>query len=146
MDLISIGNVGPEIASTNYWDSDQAQLGLLYVSPNAGVLRLLVPSESERILPDMRTGKKAIVENSIVRRGAVDIVFDDGTQSPFCVTLDRKQFSAIPKRGAWGLSIWTREGKQIELACQVESTGNWQSQVPYSNPDPLCALYVVCCM
>ena len=124
MDLISIGNVGPEIASTDYWDSDQAQKGLMHVSPNAGVLRLLVPPKWERILPDMRTGKRVTVENSIVRRGAVDIVFEDGTQSPFFVSLDRRQFSGIPKRGAWGLSVWTREGKQIDFACQVKSTGN----------------------
>lgn len=124
MDLISIGNAGPEIASTDYWDSDQARKGLMHVSPNAGVLRLLVPQKWERILPDMRTGKRVTVENSIVRRGAVDIVFEDGTQSPFFVSLDRRQFSGIPKRGTWGFSVWTQNGKQIELACQVESTGN----------------------
>ena len=124
MNLISIGNAGPEIASTDYWDSEQAQKGLMHVSPNAGVLRLLVPQKWERVLPDMRTGKKVTVENSIVRRGAVDIVFEDGTQSPFFVSLDRRQFSGIPKRGAWGFSVWTQEGKQIELACKVESTGS----------------------
>lgn len=124
MDLISIGNVGPEIASTNYWESDQAQKGLMHVSPNAGVLRLLVPQKWESVLSDMRTGKKVTVENSIVRKGAVDVVFEDGTQSPFFVSLDRRQFSGIPKRGAWGFSVWTQEGKQIELTCQVKSTGH----------------------
>ena len=120
MDLISVGNIGPEIASTDYWDSDQAQKGLMHVSPNAGVLRLLVPPKWERVLPDMRTGKRVTLENSIVRRGAVDIVFEDGTQSPFFVSLDRKQFSVCLFRWTQALHEATG-GKVIAIDIQVEA-------------------------
>ncbi len=124
MNLISNGNNGSEIASTDYWDSDYAKKGLMYASANSGVLRLLVPANQEHALSEMRTGEKVTVEKSIVQRGALDFVFEDGTKSPFCVTMDRRQFYGIPKRGAWGFSVWTQKGKQIEFDCQVKSTGN----------------------
>lgn len=89
--MIYVGNDGPEISQTNYWQSEHAERGLLHLSPNAGVLRLLVPPNQEALLPEMRTGRRATIENSIQVPGNMDVVFEDNTSSPFCVSMHRQQ-------------------------------------------------------
>lgn len=42
--MITVQNDGPDIASTNYWESAHAARGLCYLSGNAGALRLLAPT------------------------------------------------------------------------------------------------------
>ncbi|MDX9788933.1 MAG: hypothetical protein RBT11_19320 [Desulfobacterales bacterium] len=44
MNLIQISNDGPEILSTNYWETEHAKKGFLYMSINAGAFRLLPQS------------------------------------------------------------------------------------------------------
>lgn len=138
MNLIYFENAGPEIAKTNFWDSEHAQHGLLHLSPNAGVLRLLVPPNQEPNLSEMHTGKKVTVESSILIPGQMDIVFEDGTPAPFFVCLDHKQCSGIPERGNWRLAVWTRDGKQMELACKVKSTGNARQRGQGPKPGAVC--------
>jgi len=41
--MITIANDGPDIASTNYWATDHARAGIVYLSGNAGAWRLLMP-------------------------------------------------------------------------------------------------------
>lgn len=124
MKMIYVGNDGPEISQTNYWQSEHAERGLLHLSPNAGVLRLLVPPNQEALLTEMRTGRRATIENSIQVPGNMDVVFEDNTSSPFCVSMHRQQCSGIPQKGNWKLAVWTQAGKQMEFPCKVKSTGS----------------------
>lgn len=112
-ELLTIENRGKFLANTNYWDSQAAKLGYLYVSWNAGACRILVPDASLSMVDEMRTGKGAIVmagqfkaegveaftqeldahslslaqKNGHTQHGfygrGLDIVFDDGTDNPF---------------------------------------------------------------
>ncbi len=76
--FISIGNKGQELASTNYWSSEQALAGLCFASTNAGAIRLLIPKATEHFLEEMRTGKKITIERSICHdKRCVDIVFEE---------------------------------------------------------------------
>jgi len=61
MSLITIGNAGQEIGSTDYWDSEYALAGKCFVSINAGCIRLLIPELMFHIMPEIETGKKIIV-------------------------------------------------------------------------------------
>lgn len=58
------------------------------------VVRLLLPTvHAAAWLPEIQTGTRAIIEPP-VRQGYpnhIDIVFDDGTDSPFSLCLDRTQ-------------------------------------------------------
>jgi hypothetical protein len=118
--MITITNDGPLIASTDYWDTEHASAGLCYLSGNAGAWRLLVPEAAEGSLADMRTGRRARIEPSIVERGCVDIVFDDGSGSPFAVTLDRRQIDRALERGSRPLTVWTERGLQLTLTAEVK--------------------------
>jgi len=63
--MISIGNEGDDIKSTNYWATEHMSVGLCYLSGNAGTWRLLVPEACEGALREMRTGKSATIEPSL---------------------------------------------------------------------------------
>jgi hypothetical protein len=118
--LLQIKNDGPNIVETNFWDSDFAVRGLLYLSANAGVLRLLVPDSQLQYLAEMRTGRSAAIERSMFSRTAVDIVFNDGTQTPFSVAIEPQQTDRTLKPGEATLAVWTRAGKQLELPCRIQ--------------------------
>lgn len=120
--MIEIDNDGPEILSTNYWDTGHAARGLLYLSGNGGAWRLLVPEASETMLAEMCTGKSVTIEPSIQIRGICwDVVFEDGSVSPFAVAIDKKQVDRTMTPGQCVLSVWTRAGKQMEMPCAVKS-------------------------
>lgn len=120
--MITFGNDGAGITSTNYWDTEYAAAGLCYLNGNAGVLRLLVPEAAEGLLAEMRTGKQAAIERSIAHpEDAWDIVFEDGTESPFALTLDKRHADLAMPPGSCTLAVWTQRGKQFELKCEVKS-------------------------
>ena len=54
--MLKIENNGPEIISPNYWDSDYAKKGYVYLSVNAGAFRLRGPCGK---VPDFSRGMKA---------------------------------------------------------------------------------------
>lgn len=121
--LISIVNDGPLIASTNYWESDHAMGGLCYLSANAGTWRLLVPDMAESMLPEMRTGKRVNIERSLHDSRCWDVVFEDGTDSPFSVAIDKRQTDRAMVSGRCQLSVWTRLGGLVlQLPCSVKVT------------------------
>lgn len=118
--LIEIANDGPDIVSTNYWDSPHAQRGLLYVSANAGVLRVLVPEATENLLPEMATGKRVTIEASMQDPRCWDLVFEDGSDAPFFLAVDKRQFDRALTHGSCRLTVWTRGGRQLDLDCTIE--------------------------
>ena len=59
--MLTIRNDGPEIAETNYWTSEQAKAGYLYLSTNAGTFRLLVPEKRIEFVTEMLTASEAIL-------------------------------------------------------------------------------------
>lgn len=120
--MIEIHNAGPEIVSTTYWQTEHARHGFLYLSGNAGAWRLLVPSAAGDMVADMRTGKTATIEPSIQAPGQCwDVVFEDGTNTPFSVAVDRRQTDRAMESGRCILSVWTRAGKMLELPCEVRT-------------------------
>lgn len=121
--MITIGNKGPDIASTNYWESDHAAQGLCYLSGNAGTLRLLVPDMAESMLPEMKTGRSASIEPSVHKPGQCwDVVFEDGTDFPFSIAIDKRQVDRVLKPGDCRLAVWTRlGGKVLELPCAIRT-------------------------
>jgi hypothetical protein len=55
---LQFDNHDPLIVASNYWDSDLAAAGLLFLSVNAGCFRLLVPQNQRAVISDMRLGAR----------------------------------------------------------------------------------------
>ncbi len=60
MTTLVVGNNGPDIRSTNYWQSEYAKGGIVFLSMNAGAFCLLLPPALESTLADMRTAKEVM--------------------------------------------------------------------------------------
>ena len=90
---LQIANAGPVITQTNYWRSEAARAGFLFLSINARTLRLLVPAPVEHLLTEL----PAVGAPAELRRGAVDgkptyeLVWLDDPTEPFVVELDQRQ-------------------------------------------------------
>lgn len=92
--LLTITNNGPALVETNYWQSEFALKGLLYLSFNAGAARLLVPGQLEQqYFHEIKTAKKVVIRHgkSAVGFPLWEIEFDDGSDSPFVVHLSDGQ-------------------------------------------------------
>lgn len=117
--MITIANNGQDIASTNYWTTDHARAGLVYLSGNAGAWRLLMPPAAAWMLPEMRTASRATIERSVRDPRCWDIVFDDGSDSPFSISIDKRQLDRALEPGAAVLTVWVPTGKTLSLPLQI---------------------------
>lgn len=112
------------IADTDYWQSEYNARGLAYLSGHRLGLRLLLPTaHADEWLPEIQTGKRAVIEPP-ARQGYhnhIDIVFDDGTESPFSLCLDRtQQLDTALRSGNTRLLVYTdRLQNPLELPCTI---------------------------
>lgn len=119
--FIVIANDGQEIGETNYWGTEHAMAGLCFMSTNAGAIRLLVPKQAEGYLEEMKTGKRVTIEKGFQNPRCVDIVFEDGSNSPFFLAIDRQQIDVLlSPRKRVPFAVWTEAGKQIQLFADVK--------------------------
>lgn len=114
--MIHIENQGAEIARTNYWETPHAQRGYCYLSGNAGVWRLLVPKAQAALIADMRTGQRATLEPSLQTPSQCwDLVFEDGSDSPFSPALDKRQVVRALDARPCCLAVWTPQGRVLKV-------------------------------
>lgn len=94
--LITIGNDGPEISETNYFDLEEFKR-FFFLSTNAGTFRLLVPDPLKKGVEEMKTAY------------------------PFSITMSTKQADRIPTKGdqhsKCNFAVYTQDGKCLELPC-----------------------------
>jgi hypothetical protein len=120
--MIEIANNGQAVASTNYWSTEHGRAGLCFLSTNAGALRLLVPRAAQAALTEMRTGTSVTIEPPVRAEtpGCVDIVFEDGTDAPFRLTIDRRQTDHALKSGrSMPFTVWTEDGLHLTLTALI---------------------------
>lgn len=127
--MISVRNHGPIVLETNYWDSELARAGKLFASVNAGAIRLLLPPSAYGALNDMRTAKECVLSRgpwpAMKLPEAVEILFDDGSDSPFALHLSPESFDLLPAEPEigreWTLTVWVaKDGKphkSLERIC-----------------------------
>lgn len=138
--LIAIHNRGQDIdlEESNYWDTDMAYHDKLVLSWNAGAGRLLVPDGLTSAIPEMLTGKLAVITRGAWPAGqkadAIEIMFDDDSDSPFCLHLSVEQCSQMLPDADIGIefpfTIWTRVGKVGEMTGQYRRAAT----LPYLKP------------
>lgn len=119
--MIITENDGPLVLRSNYWQTEMASEGFYYVSPNAGVIRMLVP-ESRRVeIADMRTAEEVVLTRGVhTGRGSwpeykgrelMEILFDDHTDNPFALWLSLEQWERLPDSQTdygrtWEFTAW----------------------------------------
>lgn len=113
--IISISNNGPDITATNYFETPHARRGLLYLSINAGALRILLPETvATEILKEVRQTVVVVAKfgfNERIGREGVALWFEDGSENPFVFDLSREQCDRALPDDQHGkpviVSIWT---------------------------------------
>jgi hypothetical protein len=120
MPIITVSNHGPLITATNYWDSELARLSKLWVSVNAGAIRILLPPSLYGALADMRTARECVLSRGPWpeerQADAIEILWDDGSDLPYALHLTPASFDLLPAqpepRREWVVSVWTvKDGK-----------------------------------
>lgn len=123
-ELLTIGNDGPEIVSTSFWQTSINRNHKFYLSINAGAFRLLVPSVHEDIL----NGELKPTKEVIVSRGpwalannedSLELLFEDNTDSPYSIHLSPPQIDLFPDdtflESGHVFSVWAESGKLFEF-------------------------------
>jgi hypothetical protein len=131
-DFLTISNNGPEIISTNFYDSPMAKKGFAYLSWNAGTARLLLPGF---LTGDIRGKGNLLLETTLNEIKAVSkveisqddrfitLLFEDNTDHPFHLFLSLKQTDRSLTKAISGeerpFTVWTRTGKQHTLTSVI---------------------------
>lgn len=113
--IVSIHNDGPRLASTNYWEVAEYQAaGKFYLSINERCLRVLVPRSRTAEARDMEAGNIAVLSIGPCKDwGGIEVahlMFDDGSDSPYCLFSELRAFDVLPAR--------TDDGR-TDLTCAV---------------------------
>jgi hypothetical protein len=133
MDLLEIENDGQEILATNFFETSLATRGGCYLSANAGAFRLLVPPGQEELIDEIKTAREAIISRGpwprMGQTEAMEILFEDDTDSPFSLQLGAPQVERFPLPEDEGrefvLTIWTAgPKKQITLPAYYRRVDN----------------------
>jgi len=130
MGIIMVENNCQEIVKSNYWDSTEARAGKYYLSTNAGAFRLLLPNSLLNFVAEMKTGKTIVVTVGPWPRMGVltpcfEIMFDDGSNSPFCLHMNTESTDGIIPNTEWTFkavmfSVWAKGPRKIfEKPCFV---------------------------
>lgn len=140
--VLHIENDGSEIRATNYFASEYARRGALYLSINAGAFRLLVPPAHESAVAEFRTAQEVIVSRGAWpaegRQDALEILFDDHTDNPFSLHFGPEQINHFPAAadalGEWVFSAWVHG--QTGPACAFRAPCYYRvvAQLPYLKP------------
>ncbi len=116
--LLIFANDHQNIRSTNYFDSEQAARGFLYLSWNAGAGRLLIPDNKLPLLTEMQTGKFVVVSAGPWpeqrRTNVLELMFEDHTDSPLSLHIGSDQCDRVlPSKdegGGFVIAAWGRDG------------------------------------
>lgn len=149
MPPLRIDNHGPLVTGTNFFASDLARAGRVYLSTNAGAFRLLVPPALEGIVSEMAAGTVAVIS-----RGpwpaerlpdALEVMLDDGTGAPWSCHLDPGSLDRMPLDAdagrEWVFTVWTRPRragsrphKALERPAFYRRAESLPYLLPYSPP------------
>jgi hypothetical protein len=142
--VIWLKNAGARITDTNYWGSELEQRGLVFVSVNAGHIRLLIPRSTSKEVKGMKRGCRFCVLSrgpwiaaGLTLPEAVEILFEDGSNSPYALHLSPELFDVLPSAPEsgkrWRLSIWTYQGRPRKI---FQTTCYWRRapMLPWLKP------------
>ncbi len=118
--MFEIINKGQALVSTTYWNSEPARAGYAYLSWNAGAARILIPDSLKPMLREMKGAKVVVISRGPWAdqggRDALELMWEDGSDSPFCLHLVAEQCDRlIPETDQGGgitAIVYTRGGEK----------------------------------
>jgi hypothetical protein len=140
--ILQIQNNDQLILASNYWNSDYARAGKVYLSVNAGAFRLLLPDLFTSELADMRTALEVIISRRLwpAQRcsDAIELLFDDWTDNPYAPHIGTEQIDRLPLDRDTGrevvCTVWTRGPKlEIMLPAHNRRSAKLPDRRPWSN-------------
>jgi hypothetical protein len=124
---ITIQNLGEDIVRSNFWETSYNQNNEFFLSFMSGTFRLLLPEGMTSMLTEMENVKKIFIsrgywaEHDIL--DAYEILFEDYSDSPFCVWLAPTQVDRHPASEDAGkmlsCSLW-RKGPRKAFEAPAE--------------------------
>jgi hypothetical protein len=137
--MLTVENDGPRIASTNFFETDQAKAGKFFVSVYAGTLRLLIPDAHAAIIKETKTAEYVILSRgpwpAEEHTEGVELLWENHSASPFALHLTATSFDILPPEPEpgrhWYLTAWVNGPKQV---------GEWQChwrrvpEIPWLKP------------
>lgn len=145
MTIIATSNDGPRIVSSTYWGSPHERAGKIHCSCNAGAIRVLLPRSMAHLVDEMSTARHIVVSRGPwpeeAKEDAVELLFDDGSESPFALHLGAESWALLPGdpgAGSWSLSIWTADqiGEPLLLASWESCWWRQVARIPCLEPWP----------
>ncbi len=136
--LIRIANNGPRIVETNYFDLPHARAGLFFVSVNAGTFRILVPDNQLSAIAEMRSGPKCVISRGpLGDSDAIELMFDDGSDSPFALHIDARQVDRLLgyETAEVVVTAWTRDGLAATWPGYYRAVPTLPCLDPWPTPD-----------
>lgn len=122
--FFKVENDGQKIVSTNYWDSDHAKRGLIFISINAGCFRVLIPRAAREFIHEMRIAK---IKEVVVSRGSwqgrdcLEFLFEDGKDDPLSCCIQVEQVDRLPlsedTEKTWICSVYSEQGQFRSYPC-----------------------------
>jgi hypothetical protein len=120
MEGIVIANDGEKIVSTNFWNTDTCRGGKFFLSINAGAYRLLLPPQL-KYLNDIITANAVIISRgpwvSEGRSDGIELLFEDGSDNPFCLFAGVESVERFPLDGDQGWKgkfyVYTGPGEPV---------------------------------
>lgn len=130
---IVTSNHGPLIVSSTYWGSAIEELGKLWISTNAGAIRVLVPRSMRRVIEDMRSAKYVICSRGPGPQGrkddAMELLFEDGTDSPFSLHVGPESVDRH-----WVCSVWDWKKNKPHKATERKCFWRRAPSLPWLKP------------
>lgn len=134
--MITIGNKGPLLADTNFFESEMAAKGLFFLSWNGGAARLLVPKSQEDALHEMNP-QVVIISRGFwteKNREGIEILFEDRSDSPFCLHLSLDQSDrTLPETdqgGGFQLVVYADDFKTQGPVCSWPAKYRKVAEIP----------------
>lgn len=142
--MLSIENDGPDIVSSNFWDTEYARDGYYFLSFNAGAARLLMPRQHRSALRDMRTAGEVIISRgpwpAHLREDAIELMFEDGSTAPFALHFGLEQVDRVLPADDEGRQLvftvwaWARGPvKALELPARYRRVATIPCMDPWPN-------------
>jgi len=119
---------GSLIIETDYWQSERAKAGHIFVSSNGGAIRVLIPPKHRDMIEAARASEYAIVSVGpwpAAGATAFEILWEDHSDNPYVVHVAPEACGMLPGEPppgeAWVISIWDekkgRPHKAVERRC-----------------------------
>ncbi len=131
--MFTISNVGNDIVATDFFNKKNTSF---LVSVNNGAFRILLPKNLEYVIPEMKTGKYAIVS---INSEWIEILFEDSSDSPFALH-STKSAIVMPfnenRLSNLTLSVWIEPcQKVLEIPCKLRKVSQIPNMQPWTRQD-----------